>query len=117
MSTPDRYRPDVPRPGAHPVGWDLDRVDSAPWPWEPRREVAVPVPGWANYNSGPAFGGHPLDQAQHRRTVTKSRRETRHGLHLLLTLCTFGVWAFTGWPVAWAWNRFGPRRVTTTYAR
>lgn len=56
----------------------------------------------------PAFGG---------RMVTKDRRETRHGLHLLLTLCTFGVWAVTGWPIAWAWNRFGPRRVTTTNYR
>lgn len=41
------------------------------------------------------------------------RRPTRHGLHLVLTLFTCGVWAITGWPIAWAWNRFGPRDATT----
>ena len=48
------------------------------------------------------------------RTVTKTRKPTRHGLHLALTICTFGVWAITGWPIAWAWNTFGPRAKTTT---
>lgn len=51
------------------------------------------------------------------KTVTKERRETRHGLHLVLTVLTVGVWGVTGWPIAWAWNRFGPRKATTTYAR
>lgn len=48
------------------------------------------------------------------RTVTYTRRQTRHGLHLVLTFCTFGAWAVTGWPLAWAWNRFGPRERTVT---
>jgi hypothetical protein len=124
MTYPDRYRPDVPRPGAHPIGWDLERVDGAPWPWEPPTQPVRAVPGWTNWNSGPqyddrhqfaaamaaTYGPHPMDQ------VTKERRETRHGLHLLLTFCTFGLWALTGWPIAWAWNRFGPRRkIVTTY--
>jgi hypothetical protein len=63
-------------------------------------------------------GAHPPYGPQGpRRTVTKTRRQTRHGLHLLLTLCTFGLWAVTGWPIAWAWNRFGPRECTVTRAR
>lgn len=98
-----------------PPHWDLDRVDRAPWPWEPPTEPVRVHPDWTAYNSGPMvpppYLPHPLDQ------VTKTRRETRHGLHLLLTFCTFGLWAFTGWPIAWAWNRFGPRRVTVTKYR
>jgi hypothetical protein len=49
--------------------------------------------------------------------VTKTRRETRHGLHITLSVCTFGVWAFTGWPLCWAINRFGPRQRTVTRSR
>lgn len=49
--------------------------------------------------------------------VTKTRHETRHGLHLVLTVLTCGLWAVTGWPLAWAWNVWGPRRATTTYGR
>lgn len=43
-------------------------------------------------------------------TVIKKRHETRHGLHVVLTILTLGGWALTGWPIAWLWNRFGPRR-------
>ncbi len=50
-------------------------------------------------------------------TTTFVRRPTRHGLHLVLTLCTCGMWAFTGWPLAWAWNRFGPRERIVTRDR
>lgn len=46
--------------------------------------------------------------------VTKQRKQTRHGLHLFLTIITFGAWGITGWPIAWAWNTFGPRAKTTT---
>jgi hypothetical protein len=49
--------------------------------------------------------------------TTYSRKQTRHGLHLVLTVCTCGVWAFTGWPIAWAWNGLGPRAKTTTHVR
>lgn len=47
----------------------------------------------------------------------KTRHETRHGLHLTLTVCTCGLWAITGWPLFWLWNRFGPRRRTTIQTR
>lgn len=89
----------------------------------PTQPIVVALAGWADWDSGPMRDADrrlpvqpwaPAHQAH--RQVTKDRRETRHGLHLLLTLCTFGVWAVTGWPIAWAWNRFGPRRTTiTTY--
>lgn len=31
---------------------------------------------------------------------TVKRRGANHVLHLVLTLLTFGIWAFTGWPIA-----------------
>lgn len=130
MTYPDR--PDVPRRPPYPLTG-----------WEPRTEEMRAVPGYQNWTSGPmtpdgralsaeavarafdvpphlidgqlaAAGRCDFDQ---RTVVTKDRRETRHGLHLLLTFCTFGLWALTGWPIAWLWNRFGPRRKTVTYTR
>jgi hypothetical protein len=47
------------------------------------------------------------------KTVIRDRRETRHGLHFILTVCTCGGWALVGWPVAWLWNKVGPKRKTT----
>jgi hypothetical protein len=34
------------------------------------------------------------------RTVTVEHRGANHGLHLVLTILTCGVWAITGWPIA-----------------
>ena len=36
---------------------------------------------------------------------TTTRRGANHGLHLVLSILTLGVWAFTGWPVAAAMGR------------
>lgn len=33
------------------------------------------------------------------------KRGTNHGLHLVLTLLTCGMWAITGWPIAAAMGR------------
>lgn len=45
-------------------------------------------------------------------TKIYERNKTNHPLHLVLTLLTCGVWAVTGWPAAWLWNKFGPRNKT-----
>lgn len=37
------------------------------------------------------------------------KRGANHGLHLVLTLLTCGMWAITGWPIAAAMGR---KRVT-----
>jgi hypothetical protein len=34
------------------------------------------------------------------RTVTVEKRGANHGLHLVLTILTAGLWAITGWPIA-----------------
>ena len=51
------------------------------------------------------------------RTTIRTRRDTSHGLHLVLTLLTCGMWALTGWPAMWLWHRFGPRRKSTVRTR
>lgn len=51
------------------------------------------------------------------KTTIRERRDTRHGLHLILTVMTCGMWSLIGWPVAWAWNKFGPRKRTTIRTR
>lgn len=33
------------------------------------------------------------------------KRGANHGLHLFLTICTCGIWAITGWPIAAAMGR------------
>ncbi|MFJ4845985.1 hypothetical protein [Streptomyces sp. NPDC088733] len=40
------------------------------------------------------------------------KRGANHGLHLALSICTCGVWAVTGWPIA---ALIGRRQTVTTY--
>lgn len=42
---------------------------------------------------------------------TTTRRGANHGLHLVLSILTCGLWAVTGWPVAAAMGR----RTTVTH--
>ncbi|MEU1553992.1 hypothetical protein [Streptomyces scabiei] len=49
---------------------------------------------------------HPQQQ----RIVHK--RGANHGLHVVLTILTCGLWAITGWPIA---AIMGRKHVTTTY--
>ncbi|MEU5834499.1 hypothetical protein ABZ820_12615 [Streptomyces diacarni] len=42
-----------------------------------------------------------------------TRRGANHGLHLVLTLLTCGIWAITGWPIA---AIMGRKTKTRTYA-
>lgn len=39
----------------------------------------------------------------HQRYV--ERRGANHTLHIILTICTCGIWAITGWPIAAAMGR------------
>ncbi|MFE1515713.1 hypothetical protein ACFW9I_02590 [[Kitasatospora] papulosa] len=38
------------------------------------------------------------------------RRQANHTLHIILTICTCGLWAITGWPIA---AIMGRKTVTT----
>lgn len=41
-----------------------------------------------------------------------TRRGANHGLHIVLTICTCGIWAITGWPIA---AMMGRKTRTTVY--
>lgn len=51
-----------------------------------------------------------MQPEMHRQTVT-TRRGANHGLHILLSILTCGLWAVTGWPIAAAMGR----KTKTTY--
>ncbi|OKJ06816.1 hypothetical protein [Kitasatospora sp. CB01950] len=44
--------------------------------------------------------------------VVVTRRGANHVLHIILTICTGGIWAITGWPIAAAMGR---KTRTVTY--
>lgn len=49
-----------------------------------------------------------------RKAISKERKRTSHGLHLFLTIITFGFWGlFVWWPMV-LWHKFGPRKKTVT---
>lgn len=88
------------------------------YPHDPRRPVAwhpaEPMAPAVRRPDGPIpTYVHPFS-AEPATEVTYQRRETRHGLHLIITLLTFGLWAIVGWPWVWLWNRFGPRERVVT---
>ncbi|MFI1942047.1 SHOCT domain-containing protein [Streptomyces purpureus] len=41
------------------------------------------------------------------------KRGANHTLHIILTVCTCGIWAITGWPIAAAMGRKTVTRVPT----
>lgn len=48
--------------------------------------------------------------------VTKQRRHTSHGLHLFLTIITFGTWGIFVWLPITLWHKMGPReKIVTRY--
>lgn len=52
---------------------------------------------------------HPTPPPQP--TTVTTKRGANHGLHLVLTLLTCGLWAITGWPIAAIMGR----KKTTVY--
>lgn len=53
---------------------------------------------------------YPYPPGQHRQV---EKRGANHGLHVVLTILTCGLWAITGWPIATAMGR---KTVTTVQA-
>jgi hypothetical protein len=49
-----------------------------------------------------------------RKAVHKERKRTSHLLHLVLAICTGGMWAFFVWAPLTLWHKFGPRRKWVT---
>lgn len=51
------------------------------------------------------------------RAVTKQRKDTSHGLHLVLTICTFGMWGIFVWLPITIWHKVGPKKKVVTHYR
>jgi hypothetical protein len=50
------------------------------------------------------------------KATTKQHKDTSHGLHLALTICTCGLWGIV-WAAMVVWHKVGPRKKTVTYYR
>lgn len=58
----------------------------------------------------------PYDAVPHR-AVMKTRKDTNHGLHLVLTILTCGMWGLCVWLPLTLWHRIGPRKKIVNYYR
>lgn len=67
----------------------------APYPTQPYQQQPMPAP------------------YQPQRHVIRERKSASHGLHLVLTFLTCGMWAVTGWPIA---AIIGKRKKTVYYS-
>lgn len=45
----------------------------------------------------------------HNRTTYKTRRDTSHTFHLIMSIITCGIWALFVWLPITIWHKFGPR--------
>lgn len=51
------------------------------------------------------------------KSTYKVRKSTSHTFHLIMTICTFGMWGlFVWWPITW-WHAMGPKKKVTTHYR
>lgn len=61
------------------------------------------------------YPGQPYQQYPAQVMVTEQRTSTSHGLHLFLTIVTFGAWGFFVWMPITIWHKIGPRSKIVTY--
>lgn len=54
---------------------------------------------------------------QPRKSVTKQRKGTSHGLHLFLTIITGGLWGICVWWPLTVWHKVGPKKKVVTRYR
>lgn len=51
------------------------------------------------------------------KAISRERKKTSHGLHLFLTIITFGVWGLCVWLPLTLWHKMGPKKKTVTHYR
>lgn len=56
----------------------------------------------------------PVYMAGPQQAITRDRRSTSHGLHLFLTIITFGMWGLFVWLPITIWHKAGPKRKAVT---
>jgi hypothetical protein len=68
------------------------------------------------YDRHPHPGGQlPYPRYARGRAVTRSRKDTSHTFHLIMTVLTAGMWGLVVWFPLTVWHRIGPREKSTTY--
>ena len=87
-------------------------------PYRPHQPQQLPPP----YPLGqapvyPDQPHYPPPQPLPKRAVTKTRKQTSHGLYLFLTIITCGLWGLFVWFPLTLWHKFGPRRREVTKYR
>lgn len=95
----------------------------APTPAYPQQPAPQPAYGYG-YGQSPAAPQAPAavvvnvtQSAARRKAVVKTRKNTSHGLHLVLTICTGGGWGIFVWLPLTMWHKYGPRQKTVTRYR
>ena len=84
--------------------------------WDGSRWLYWDGANWQPLNptvSGPWATAAP----QPHQYVSKTRRNTSHGFHLVMTFLTGGLWGLFVWAPMVAWHKFGPRQRTITRAQ
>lgn len=71
--------------------------------------LPAPYAGYAQ-SHGPVPPAPVVVVAGPSRTVTRERKRTSHGLHLVLTVVTCGAWGLFVWLPLTLWHKMGPRR-------
>jgi hypothetical protein len=103
MTYPGGYNPSTHQPGVVPPP---PQQQWAPQPppqaYYPRQQPAAPYP----YQQQPV-------QPQYTGAVTVTRPPFPHGKHIRWSVVTIGIWAVTGYPVAYLWHRFGPTKAVS----
>lgn len=94
--------------------------------WRPQQLAYPPSPhpGYGQpqqvpfqYPQYPPPGAYPPYQMHPVGAVSLQRQRTSHGLHLFLSIITFGMWAIFVWLPITIWHKTGPRARTNTYYR
>jgi len=67
------------------------------------------------YEQHPHYEPPPYPPYVRGRAVTRSRKDTSHTFHLIMTVLTAGMWGLVVWFPLTVWHRIGPREKSTTY--
>lgn len=94
-----------------PAQWRPEQPYQPQQPYYERPPQYAPVQPYAPQNVQAPAARFPS------RAVTKERKKTSHGLHLVLTILTGGGWGLFVWLPLTFWHKLGPRRKVVTRYR
>ena len=60
---------------------------------------------------------YPYQPPMPAEAVTKVRKQTSHTFHLIMTICTAGMWGLLVWWPLTMWHKMGPKKKVVTRYR